>query len=126
MKQIIRTEKAPKAVGPYSQGIRVGNLVFTAGQLGLDPATGKLVEGGIKAQTRQALTNVKAVLEAAGASLDNVVKVTVFMANMDEFADMNGVYTEFFAANPPGRSAVQVARLPLGGQVEIEAVAVVE
>jgi len=120
----VATDKAPAAVGPYSQAIRAGDFVFTAGQLGLNPATGKLVEGGIEAQTRQALTNLSAVLEAAGASLAQVVKTTVFLHDIGDFKAMNGVYAQFFAANPPARSAVQVAALPLSGLVEIEAVAV--
>jgi 2-iminobutanoate/2-iminopropanoate deaminase len=122
---VVATDKAPAAVGPYSQGIQVGKLVFTAGQLGMDPATGKLVEGGIEAQTRQALTNLSAVLEAAGASLAHVVKVTVFLQDIGDFQVMNGVYAQFFTADPPARSAVEVAALPLGGLVEIEAVAAI-
>ncbi len=120
---VVKTEAAPAAVGPYSQAIRAGNLVFTAGQLGLDPKTGKLVEGGVEAQTRQALTNLAAVLEAAGTSLAQVVKTTVFLQDIQDFKAMNGVYAQFFTADPPARSAVQVAALPLGGLVEIEAVA---
>jgi len=122
-KKTIATDKAPKALGPYSVAVSTGHLVFTAGQLGLDPATNKLVEGGIQAQTRQALTNIKAVLEAAGTSLDKVVKTTVFLQDMGEFALMNEVYGTFFTENFPARSAVQVAALPLGGAVEIETVA---
>ncbi len=122
-KSIIHTENAPAAVGPYSQGTRTGQFVYTAGQIPLDSATGKMVEGGIEAQTRQSLTNLKAVLEAGGASLDSVMKTTVFLLDMGEFAAMNGVYAEFFGENPPARSAVQVAALPLGARVEIEAVA---
>ncbi len=125
-KTIIHTEKAPAAVGPYSQANRAGELVYTAGQIPLDPATGKMVEGGIEAQTRRALENLQAVLEAAGAGLDSVLKTTVFLHDMGEFAAMNGVYAEFFPENPPARSAVQVAALPLGARVEIEAVAVVK
>lgn len=121
----IATDKAPAAVGPYSQGIGAGNLVFTAGQLGIDPATGKLVEGGVEAQTRQALINLSAVLEAAGTSLAHVSKTTVFLQDIGDFQAMNGVYARFFAADPPARSAVQVAALPLGGLVQIEAVAAV-
>jgi 2-iminobutanoate/2-iminopropanoate deaminase len=124
-REVIATNKAPAAVGPYSQAVRVGDFVFTAGQIPLDPATGKMVEGGIEAQTRQALTNLSAVLEAAGTSLANAVKTTVFMADMGEFQAMNGVYAKFFPGAPPGRSAVQVAALPLGARVEIEAVAIV-
>lgn len=120
---VIATDQAPAAVGPYSQAIWAGNFVFTAGQLGLDPTTGKLVGGGVEAQTRQALTNLSAVLEAAGTSLANVVKTTVFLQDIGDFQAMNGVYAQFFAVDPPARSAVQVAALPLGGLVEIEAAA---
>ena len=122
---IIATDKAPAAVGPYSQAVRVGDFVFTAGQIPLDPTTGQLVEGGIEVQARQALTNVSAVLEAAGTSLANVVKTTVFLADMGEFKAMNGVYAEFFPEAPPARSAVQVAALPLGARIEIEAIAII-
>jgi 2-iminobutanoate/2-iminopropanoate deaminase len=124
-KKIIVSEKAPKAIGPYSIANRIGNLVFTAGQLGLDPVSGNIVTGGIEAETRQALTNIKNVLEAAGASLDGVVKTTVFLFDMNDFSRMNQVYAEFFTQNFPARSAVQVAALPKGGMVEIEAVAVI-
>lgn len=122
-KEIITTEDAPKALGPYSAGIRAGNMVFTAGQVGIDPATGKLVEGGIETQTRQVLRNVQAVLRAAGSELDRVVKTTVFIEDMNEFSKMNAIYAEFFKEKPPARSTVQVAALPLGAAVEIEAVA---
>jgi len=122
---VIATDKAPAAVGPYSQAIRAGDLVFTAGQLGMDPESGKLVEGGIEAQTRQALNNLRAVLEAAGTSLAHVIKTTVFLQDIGDFQAMNGVYARFLGANPPARSAVQAAALPLGGLVEIEAVAVI-
>lgn len=125
-KRIIYSEHAPAAVGPYSQAVRVGKLVYTAGQIALDPATGKLVEGDVQAHTRQALTNLRAVLKAAGSSLKNVVKTTVFLQDMDDFQAMNAVYAEFFTGKPPARSAVQVAALPLGTQVEIEAVAIVK
>jgi len=124
-KQAVVAENAPKAIGPYSAGVKIGKFVYTAGQLGINPKTGTFVEGGIEAQTRQALTNLKAVLEAAGSSLENVVKTTVFLRDMNEFAAMNGVYAEFFTENFPARSAVQVAKLPLDGAVEIEAVAVI-
>ena len=124
-KQVVVAENAPKAIGPYSAGIKIGNFVYTAGQLGIDPATGDFVEGGVEAETRQALQNLKAVLEAAGTSLENVIKTTVFLRDMNDFAAMNGVYAQFFTANYPARSAVQVARLPKDGAVEIEAVAVV-
>ena len=122
-REIIATDRAPAAVGPYSQGVRVDGLVFTAGQIPLDPATGQLVEGGIEAQTRQSLANLQAILEAAGSSLADVVKVTVFLIDMTEFKAMNGVYAEFFPDSPPARSAVQVGALPLGARVEIEAIA---
>jgi len=123
-KQTITSENAPKAIGPYSIGIKSGNFVFTAGQLGLDPKTGEIVMGGVEAETRKALENLKAVLEAAGLSLANVVKTTVFLRDMNDFGAMNGVYAEFFTENFPARSAVQVARLPKDGAVEIEAVAI--
>jgi len=122
-KKIITCEKAPKALGPYSVANVWGNLVFTAGQLGLVPETNELAPGGIEAETRQALTNVKHVLEASGSSLDNVLKTTVFLKDMSEFSRMNAVYAEFFKENFPARSAVQVAALPKGGAVEIETIA---
>ena len=125
-KQIISTKQAPAALGPYSQGVRIGELVFTAGQVAIDPATGKLLEDDITVQTEQVLKNLTAVLEAAGSSLANVVKCTVFLQDMGEFAAMNAVYGRFFSQNPPARSAVQVAALPLGARVEIEAIAYVE
>ena len=122
-KKIVSTEKAPKAIGPYSQAIRTENLVFTSGQLGLDPTTMELVQDGIEAQTRQALTNLKHVLETADSGLNFVVKTTVFLLDMRDFANMNGVYAEFFPENAPARSTVQVAGLPKGGLVEIECIA---
>jgi 2-iminobutanoate/2-iminopropanoate deaminase len=125
-KQVVVAKDAPKAIGPYSAGVKIGDFVYTAGQLGIDPAKGGFVEGGIEAQTRQALRNLNAVLEAAGSSLENVIKTTVFLRDMDEFAAMNGVYAEFFTENFPARSAVQVARLPLDAAVEIEAVATIK
>ena len=121
---VIATDQAPKAIGPYSQAIRVGHFVHTAGQIALDPATGELVSGGIEEQTRRALQNLSAVLETAGSSLSGVVKTTVFMADLGEFARMNAVYAEFFPQNPPARSTVQVAALPRGAKVEIECIAV--
>jgi 2-iminobutanoate/2-iminopropanoate deaminase len=124
VRKVIATENAPAAVGPYSQGIHAGDLVFTAGQLGIDPASGKFVAGGVEAQARQALTNLQGVLEAAGVSLDRAVKVTVFLQDMNDFQAVNAVYAQFFTQDPPARSAVQVAALPLGGLVEIEAIAV--
>lgn len=119
----ISTIKAPAAIGPYSQAIYVGNLIFTSGQIPIDPATGAIVEGGIKEQTRQSLTNVKAILEGSGLKMGNVVKTTVFMADMNDFADMNSVYAEFFTEPYPARSAVAVKSLPKGALVEIEVVA---
>jgi 2-iminobutanoate/2-iminopropanoate deaminase len=124
-KQVILSEQAPKAIGPYSVANRYGELVFTAGQLGLDPATMELVPGGIEAETRQALLNVQHVLEAAGSSLDDVLKTTVFLRDMGDFTRMNAVYAEFFPQNYPARSTVQVAALPKNGAVEIETVAAV-
>ena len=123
MKNVISTSKAPDAIGPYSQAIQVGNLVYTSGQLPIDPATGQFPEGGIKEQTRQSLTNVKAILEGAGLSMASVVKTTVFMADMDDFAEMNSVYAEFFAEPYPARSAVAVKTLPKNALVEIEVIA---
>lgn len=124
--KVISTKKAPAAIGPYSQAIQVGNLVYTSGQIPIDPATGVFVEGGIKEQTRQSLTNVRAILEEAGLSMANVVKTTVFLADMADFADMNAVYAEFFAESYPARSAVAVKSLPKGALVEIEVVATIE
>ena len=119
----ISTKKAPAAIGPYSQAIQVGNLVFTSGQIPIDPSTGAFVEGGIKEQTRQSLANVKAILEEVGLSMSNVVKTTVFMADMNDFADMNSIYAEFFSEPYPARSAVAVKTLPKGALVEIEVIA---
>ena len=119
----ISTTNAPAAIGPYSQAIKVGELVFVSGQLPIDPATGAFAEGGIKELTRQSLTNMKAILEEAGTSMANVVKTTVFLADMSDFAAMNEVYAEFFAAPFPARSAVAVKTLPKGALVEIECIA---
>ena len=124
-RDIIATDKAPGAVGPYSQGIRTDQLVFTAGQVPLDPATGILVTGPIEDQTRRVLDNVRAVLEAAGTGLDRVVKMTVFMTDLGDFKRMNAVYAEYFPTAPPARSAVQVGALPLGAEIEMEAVALI-
>jgi 2-iminobutanoate/2-iminopropanoate deaminase len=123
-REIISTQKAPAAVGPYSQGIKADNFIFTAGQIPINPETGKLVEGGIKEQTRQVIQNLAHVLEAAGTGLDRVVKTTIFTTDLAEFGAINEVYGSFFANNPPARSTVQVAALPLGARVEIEAVAI--
>lgn len=121
----ISTKNAPTAIGPYSQAIKVGNLIYTSGQIPIDPATGALVAGGIKEQTRQSLLNVQAILKEAGLSMSSVVKTTVFMADMNDFADMNAVYAEFFTEPYPARSAVAVKALPKGALVEIEVVAAV-
>ena len=124
--KVISTKKAPAAIGPYSQAIQVGNLVYTSGQIPINPATGVFAEGGIKEQTRQSLSNVKAILEEAGLSMSNVVKTTVYLADMNDFADMNSVYAKFFAEPYPARSAVAVKTLPKGALVEIEVIAEVE
>lgn len=121
----IKTEKAPAAIGPYSQGILSGSLLFTSGQIPLDPAAGSLVSGGIQSETKQVLENLKAVLEAGGSGLKDVVKTTVYMTDLSEFAQMNEVYGIYFPGEPPARSTVGVASLPRGARVEIEAVAVV-
>lgn len=123
--ETISTKNAPAAIGPYSQAIKVGNLIYTSGQIPIDPATGTLVAGGIKEQTRQSLLNVQAILKEAGLSMSSVVKTTVFMADMNDFADMNAVYAEFFTEPYPARSAVTVKALPKGALVEIEVVAAV-
>jgi 2-iminobutanoate/2-iminopropanoate deaminase len=122
---VIKSEKAPKAIGPYSVAIRAGSFVFCSGQLGLDPQSGNLVPGGIEAETRQSLTNIQSVLEASGSGLEAVVKTTVFIKDMADFPKMNAVYGEFFPENPPARSTVQ-ATLPKGGSVEIEAIALLK
>lgn len=122
-KEVIATNGAPAAIGPYSQAIRVQGLLFTAGQIPLDPATGKLVAGDIRAQTTRVLQNLDAVLTAAGSSLGNVVKTTCFLANLDDFAAFNEIYAQFFTTQPPARSTVQAARLPAGAQVEVECIA---
>lgn len=124
IKVCIRTERAPPAIGPYSQGIKAGQLIFTSGQLPMDPTTGNLVDGGIEEQAERALENMKAVLESVGASIKNAVKVTVFLKDMGDFASMNQVYSKYFSEDPPARSCVQVARLPKDVKIEIEAVAV--
>lgn len=124
MKTVIATDKAPAAIGPYSQGIRAGALVFTSGQLPIDPATGTFPET-IEAQTKQSLENCRAILAAAGLTMEHVVKTTVFLKDMNDFAAMNGVYATFFPTNAPARSAVEVVRLPKDARVEIECVAAV-
>jgi 2-iminobutanoate/2-iminopropanoate deaminase len=122
-KEVVTAQSAPKAIGPYSVGIRAFPWVFCSGQAGLDPETGELVPGGIEAETRQTITNLKNVLESAGSSLDEVVKTTVFLRDMADFARMNAVYAEFFRGTPPARSTIQAAALPKGAAVEIEAIA---
>ena len=123
-KIIVHTDKAPAAIGPYSQAVRVGRMVFTAGQLGIDPNTGELVPGGIEAETRQALENIKNILENCSCSLNGVIKTTVFLKDLSDFQKFNKVYSEFFPENPPARTTVQVAALPKGASIEIEAIAV--
>ena len=123
IRETVRTDKAPEAIGPYEQAIKVGDFIYTAGQIPLDPKTGNLVEGGIAAQTRQGLENLKAVLEAGGSSLDRVVKATVFLKSMGDFASMNEVYAEYLGQVKPARSTVAVAELPRGALVEIDFVA---
>lgn len=125
MKQIIQTDKAPKAVGPYSQAVAIPckELMFCAGQVPLDPTTQKMVEGDVAAQTKQALENVKGLLESSGTRLEHVVKATVFLTSMSDFAAMNEVYKQYFHTDPPARSAVAVKELPLGAKVEIEVIA---
>ena len=125
-KSVIQTPKAPAAIGPYSQGVKAGDLIYTAGQIGLAPDTGELVPGGIQAETRQVLSNIQNILEAAGSSMKNVLKTTVFLRDLNDFAAMNAVYAEFFSENPPARSTVEVAGLPKGVAVEIEVVAVLD
>lgn len=123
-REVIFASGAPQPIGPYSAGVRWGGLLFASGAIGTDPASGDLVDGGIAAETRRALQNLAQVLQSGGSSLDRVVKTTVFLADLDDYAAMNEVYAEFFSQDPPARSAVEVARLPKGAAVEIEAIAV--
>ena len=125
MKTIIQTDTAPAAIGPYAQGIQVANMVFTAGQIGIDPKTGEIASGGIRAETERTLLNIKAIVEAAGSSLEKVVKTTVFLRDLNDFAHMNEVYQQFFGSSLPARSTVQ-ARLPKEAGIEIEAIAFVD
>ena len=126
MKEIISTENAPGAIGPYSQAIKTGNLVFCSGQIPIDVTTGEFVSSEVSAQTEQVLKNLSAVLEAAGSNLNNVVKTTVFLADMNDFAAMNEIYAKYFSDNKPARATVQAARLPRDARVEIEAIGLVE
>lgn len=125
MKEIIATEDAPRAIGPYSQAVRAGNFVFASGQIPIDPATDEFVPGGIAEQTEQVLKNLTALFAAAGVGMDQIVKTTVFLADMNDFTAMNEVYGKFFSEAPPARATVQAARLPRDAKVEIEAIAVV-
>ena len=125
-RKVIKTNQAPAAIGPYSAAIQIDGMVFTSGQTALDPASGELVEGGVEAQTRQVLTNIRHVLEASQSSLDLVLKTTVFLKDMADFSKMNAVYAEFFPVDPPARSTVAVAGLPKGGLVEIETIALLK
>lgn len=122
MKEVIATEKGPKAIGPYSQAIRANGFIYTAGQIPFDPATGQLIEGDVAAQTGRVMENLKAIVEAAGSSLDKTVKATVFLKDMGDFAAMNEVYGRYFTKNPPARSTVEVSRLPRDVRVEIDLV----
>lgn len=126
MKKVISTSQAPAAIGPYSQAIKVGNLLFASGQIPISPATGSIVSGDIKEQTRQALNNIKAIFEEAGLTINDVVKTTVFLTNMEDFTDMNAIYAEFFSEPYPARSAVAVKKLPKGALIEIEAIGAAE
>lgn len=126
LREIIATDQAPRAIGPYSQAIRAGNLLFCSGQIPIDPATGDFVYGGVAEQTEQVMRNLSAVLSAGQSSLKQVVKTTVFLADMDDFTAMNEVYGRFFGENPPARATVQAARLPRDAKVEIEAIAIIE
>ena len=125
MKEIISTEKAPGAIGPYSQAIKTGNMIFCSGQIPINPETGEFVSENVAEQTHQVLINLRAVLEAAGSNLNNVVKTTVFLADMNDFAAMNEIYAEFFSENKPARATVQAARLPRDARVEIDCIAVI-
>ncbi|MBQ4422070.1 MAG: RidA family protein [Schwartzia sp.] len=123
MKKVISTAEAPKAIGPYSQAIEAGGFIFVSGQIPLIPATGEIVEGSVEVQTARVLENLKAILEAAGASLEDVVKTTVYITNMDDFAKVNGIYGQYFQENPPARVCVEVSKLPKGALVEIDVIA---
>ncbi|GIV64772.1 MAG: reactive intermediate/imine deaminase [Bellilinea sp.] len=122
-KEVVTTDQAPKPIGPYSAAVKGGLFLFTAGQIGIDPQTGEIVHGGVEAETRQVMKNIRALLEAAGTSFERVVKTTIFLRDMNDFAKVNAIYGEFFPSEPPARSTVQVAGLPKGAAVEIEVVA---
>ena len=124
VKELIATDQAPRAIGPYSQAVRAGNVIFASGQIPIDPATGEFVAGGVAEQTEQVMRNITAVLEAAGSGLNQIVKTTVFLADMNDFMAMNEVYARFFPETPPARATIQAARLPRDAKVEIEAIAV--
>lgn len=125
IKRVIQTEKAPKAIGPYSQAIQAGNLLFLSGQIPIDPATGEVVKGGIQQQTRQVLENIKGLLESQGLGMKDVVKVTIFLKDMENFKPLNELYATYFPSSPPARSTVEVARLPRNVDVEIEVIALI-
>jgi len=125
LKEIISTDKAPAAIGPYSQAVKAGNFMFISGQIPIDPSTGNVIDGDIKAQTKQCLKNLEAICQSAGLTLDNVVKTTIFITDMSKFPEVNEVYGSFFKENPPARACVEVSALPKGVQVEIEAVVAV-
>ncbi|MCP4754853.1 MAG: RidA family protein [Proteobacteria bacterium] len=122
-KEIVSTDRAPAAIGPYSQAIQAGNMLFASGQIAIDPATGEIIEGDVQAQTRQVLVNLEAILTAAGASLENVVKTTVYICSIDDFPLVNEAYGEFFKTDPPARACVEVSKLPKGAFIEIDAIA---
>jgi 2-iminobutanoate/2-iminopropanoate deaminase len=123
MKEVIKTDKAPKAIGPYSQAIKAGQYVFTAGQIAISPTSGSLIEGDVAAQTKQVLENLRAVIEESGTSLSNIVKTTVYLTKLEDFAPMNEIYTQYFKTEPPARTAVFIRTLPMGASVEIDAIA---
>ena len=123
MKQVVHTDQAPKAIGPYSQAIKAGPLVFTAGQIAISPSTGSLIEGDVAAQTKQVLENLKAIVEAAGTKLSNAVKVTVYLTQTDHYASMNEIYAQYFTQQPPARTTIFIGTLPMGALVEIDVIA---
>lgn len=125
-KEIISTDMAPKAIGPYSQAVKVGNFLFISGQIPIDPKTGELIEGNIKEQTKRVLENLKGIMESLGGSLENIIKTTVFLKNIEDFHDMNEIYAEYFKENPPARSTIEVSRLPRNVSIEIEAIGILD